>query len=398
MSLKPTPDFIVATSPEPAATAARRRGITIGLPKCSDANELRFPMTPEGAKMLVDAGFRVVMEPQAASTIHYTDAQYTRCGVETVDRDVALRSDIVIHLSPLTVGEVRRMKRGAMLMCLFGECDLPAPTLMALLERNIVSVALDLIEDREGHRPFADILSEIDGRAAIAIASSLLADSIHGKGILLGGVAGVVPCEVTVIGSGIAACAAARSAAGAGAIVRMFDNDVYSLRLAGRELGSSVIGSAIHPRVVAAALRSADVVVATDVSSPVVVEAEMVAEMKRGVIVFDLSHGSRRVFPSLPTVDLASATAFASADKGATRVVHINAGSAVPRTAAMALSNAFLTLFTDMVSYDGISNAIRLVKGLQRATLTFFGRAVNDAVARKAGVRHVDISLFLTIS
>lgn len=391
-------DRTTDTLPLEAPTATRRRSVTIGLPKCSDPNELRFPLTPEGVRMLVDAGFNVMMQADAAASIHYPDGHYTRCGAEIVSRSEALRCDVVIHLSPLNPSEVRMMKRGAMLLTLLGDCTQPRDTVLALLERHIVAVALDLVEDRTGHRPFADILSEIDGRAAVAIASSLLADAIHGKGILLGGIAGVVPCEVTIIGSGIAACAAARSACGAGAMVRMFDNDVYSLRLAGRELGSYIIGSAIHPRVIGAALRSADIVVATDITSALTVNSDMVAEMKRGVIVFDLTHTPGRIFPSLPLVDLASASAFASADKGATRVAFINAGSAVPRTAAMALSNTFLTLFTDMVSYDGISNALRFVPGLQCATITFFGRAVNATVARRAGVRHVDISLFLTIS
>lgn len=384
--------------PMMASATPRRRSVTIGLPKCSDPNELRFPLTPEGVKMLVDEGFSVRMQAEAAASIHYTDEQYTRCGAQIVGRTEALRCDIVVHLSPLTPSEVRSMKRGALLLCLLGNCSQPRDTLLALLHQNIVSIALDLIEDRRGNTPFADILSEIDGRAAIAIASSLLANAVNGKGILLGGIAGVVPCEVTVIGSGIAACSAARSAVGAGAIVRMFDNDIYSLRHAGRELGAGVTGSTLHPRVLASALRTADVVVATDTTTPVRIDREMIAEMKRGVIVFDLVHSSERAFPSLPVVDLASAAAFASVDKGSTRVAYINAGSAVPRTAAMALSNAFLTLFTDMITYDGITNALKLVTGLQRATFTFFGRAVNPMVARAAGVRHVDISIFLTIS
>ncbi|MDE5929885.1 MAG: alanine dehydrogenase, partial [Muribaculaceae bacterium] len=123
-------------------------------------------------------------------------------------------------------------------------------------------IALDLIENSDSRKPFADILNEIDGRAALAIASSLLADSVHGKGILMGGVAGIVPCEVTVLGSGFDALAAARTAIGLGATVRMFDNDSYSLREADRMLGPAVITSAMHPRVLVSALRSADVVVA----------------------------------------------------------------------------------------------------------------------------------------
>lgn len=393
-----TTDTPPATLPQSARLSTMRRGISIGLPKCSDPNELRFPLTPEGVKMLVDEGFTVRIQSEAASSIHYTDNNYSQCGAEIVSRDEALRADVVIHLSALPAFEVRKMKRGALLLCLLGDISQPRETIKALLERHIVAIALDLIENRLGQHPFADILSEIDGRAAVALASSLLANAIHGKGILLGGVAGVVPCEVAIFGSGIAACAAAWSAFGAGSMVRMFDNDVYSLRNAERELQHRVVGSALHPRVVEAALRSADVVVATDTNGRFRVDAPMVEQMKKGVIVFDLTHGSDSPFPSLPKVDLASAAELAKVDRGATRVAYINAGSAVPRTAAMALSNTFLTLFTEMVSLDGISNAIKLLPGLQKATFTFFGRVVNERVAHYLGVRNVDISIFLTIS
>lgn len=383
---------------QPERIAVKRRGITIGLPKCTDSNELRFPLTPEGAKMLVDEGFTVRMQPDAAASIHYSDANYARCGVEIVSREEALRCDVVVHLSALKAFEVKKMKKGAMLLCFLGDGLQPRDTIAALLDHHIVSIALDLIEDRNGHHPFADVLAEIDGRAAVAIASSLLANAIHGKGILLGGVAGVVPCEVTVIGSGIAARAAALSALGAGALVRMFDNDVHSLRQAENDLQHRVVGSALHPRVLESALRSADVVVATDVKARFVVDSTMIDQLKRGVILFDLTHCAKSPFPSLPQIDLASAASLASVDKWASRVAYINAGSAVPRTAAMALSNTFLALFTEMVSFDGFSNAIKLLPGLQRATFTFFGRAVNEKVARMVGVRNVDISIFLTIS
>lgn len=386
------------TLEQPAVTGTGRRGITIGLPRCSDPNELRFPLTPEGVKQLVDDGFTVRMQTDAATSIHYPDSRYAACGARIVDRHEALQSDIVICLGPLTAAEVRSMRRGALLLTGCDSACCSRSTATALLEKSIITIALDLVEDNRRHHPFADILSEIDGRAAIAIASSLLADAIHGKGILLGGIAGIVPCEVTVIGSGIAACAAARSAAGAGAMVRMFDNDVYSLRDAGRELGSGVIGSSIHPKVLASALHSADVIIMTDISTPLVIDAEAVRNMKNGVIIFDLTRQPGGTFPSLPTVDLASASAFVSVDKGATRVCYINAGSAVPRTAAMGLSNALITLFTTMITCDGITNALKLVPGLQRATLTFLGKAVNPKVARTAAVRHVDISIYLTLS
>ena len=391
-----SPSATPLEQPQPVATS--RRGITVGLPRCSNADELRFPLTPEGVQLLVNEGLQVKMQSEAAASIHYTDAQYTRCGADIVSRREALLCDIVICLGPLTRSEVLAMRRGALLLTTLDSALASADTVRAMLDRSIITVAIDLVEDVRGNTPFADILSEIDGRAAIAIASSLLADAIHGKGILLGGVAGVVSCEVAVIGSGIAACAAARSASGAGAQVRMFDNDVYRLRQAERELGSYVIGSTLHPRVLDSALRTADVVVMTDITSPLTIGADSISAMKKGVIIFDLTHKPGHTFPSLPTVDLASAAAFNSVDRGATRVCYINAGSAVPRTAAMGLSNAFITFFGNIVTFEGFTNALKLVPGIQRATLTFFGKAVNQAAARMVGVRHVDISIYLAIS
>ena len=168
-------------------TAAPRKLFSIGLPRCTDPGERRFPLTPEGAGMLVEQGFQIWMQEGAAETIHYTDNQYASKGVRICGRDEALRADIVMHLAPLQPADIRKMRRGALLLTLSSMCRLTAATVRTLLERAIITVAIDLIHDSHGNSPFADILAEIDGRAAMARASSLLADSVHGKGILLGG-------------------------------------------------------------------------------------------------------------------------------------------------------------------------------------------------------------------
>ncbi|MDE5805751.1 MAG: hypothetical protein K2H58_05760, partial [Paramuribaculum sp.] len=371
---------------------------SIGLPRCTDPGERRFPLTPEGAGMLVEQGFQIWMQEGAAETIHYTDNQYASKGVRICGRDEALRADIVMHLAPLQPADIRKMRRGALLLTLSSMCRLTAATVRTLLERAIITVAIDLIHDSHGNSPFADILAEIDGRAAMARASSLLADSVHGKGILLGGVAGIVPCEVTVIGSGISACAAARSADGAGALVRMFDHDVYRLRRAERQLGGRVVTSALHPRVLSNALRTADVVIYTGVNPLPVFDRETVDLMKRGVIIFDLTSDCGRAFPSVPTIDLALASPLDISLTEPSRACYINAGSAVARTAAMALSNTFITMLRDLVDCEGVTNALKLLPGLQCAALTFLGKPVSAEVARKVGMRHVDVNIYLTLS
>lgn len=383
---------------QPVAIHPSRRLFSIGLPKCNDPAEKRFPITPEGAAMLVQQGFEIKMELGAAATIHYTDSRYTRAGVRITDRNDAMGCDIVIHLAPLTPADIKRLRRGAVLLTLLSLCRQNVDSVHALLDRHVIAIALDLIKDDRGHTPFADILAEIDGRAAIARASALLADSVHGKGILLGGIAGIGPCEVTVIGSGIAARASALSASGAGAMVRMFDHDVYQLRDTTRELGSWIITSALHPKVLHNALRSADVVVYTGTNPIPVIDTETVNMMKRGVIIFDLTLDCGKAFPSLPTIDLALASPLDLSPTDITRACYVNAGSSVPRTAAMALSNSLITLMSKIVDCEGMTNALKLLPGLQCAAYTFLGKPVNSRIAAIAGLRHVDINIYLTLS
>ena len=397
MSNTPTPQE------QPVETVTGRRKITLGLPAGSTPGERRFPLTPEGAAMLAERGFDVRLESGAAECIHFPDEAYRRAGTRIVSRAEALGCDIVLLLPAITAEDARRLKTGAVLLSLSHFENRTAASVAELLRRHIITIALDLITDESDNRPFADILAEIDGRAAMAIASSLLADPVHGKGILLGGIAAVVPCEVTVIGSGLAAVAAARTAAGLGATVRMFDNDVYSLREAVHSLsgatGTSVIASALHPRVFASALRSADIVIATPTRHQLEIGSDMIAEMKRGVIAFDLTgRRTHPVFAGLRQVDLADATACSCRPDSLVAACYTNAGSAVPRTAAMALTTTLMTLLDDVLVCEGISNALRFNSGLAGAALTFLGKAVNTEVARIAGCQPIDIRLFLQFS
>lgn len=374
------------------------RQVSIGLPASQSPAERRFPLTPEAAGMLVERGFTVKMEAGAASSIHFVDETYSRRGVEIVDRAEAFRADIVVYLPAVTEADAQRLKRGALLLGFAHAESRSARAIKILLHKAVTAIAIDRISDKAGHLPFADILREIDGRAAVAIASSLLADSIHGKGILLGGIAGVVPCELTIIGADLAATAAARSAIGLGATVRVFDNDIYRLRCLTEAIGPGVIASALHPKVLHSALCTADIVIGCSLQRPIEISSDEVASMKRGVITFDLDNSSAAMFPSMPTVDLALASPGDNGPESGRRVCYINAGSAVPRTAAMALSNTLMSMFDDIIACDSAINALKLIPGLRGAAYTFLGKPVSNDVAALLGVRAVDIQLLLQFS
>lgn len=385
------------TKPAPDMAATLRRRLTIGLPASSRGEERRFPLTPEGVTRLAERGFVIKIEQGAAAALNYPENRYTRQGAFIVSRDEALGCDIVVSMAPLRPHDVSNMRRGSLLLTLLHPEMQNADTVAPLLQRHITTLALDLIEDSEGNRPFGDILAEIDGRAAMTVAAMQLADPA-GKGILLGGVAGIVACEVVVIGSGIAACSAAHAANGLGATVRMFDNDVYRLRRSVSELGQWVVASSLHPHVVSNALRSADVIVAAAPSQDVILGTDAVSLMKTGVVIVDLSSMPGASFPSLPAIDVNNRAAIAEARRCSQRVALTNPGSLVPRTAAMAMSDTLLTTLERMFAFRSLSDALNGHRGLRTAVVTYLGRVVNQQIAKAAGMRPVDISIYLSLS
>ncbi|MDE7388321.1 MAG: hypothetical protein K2M97_03600 [Muribaculaceae bacterium] len=393
-----TPDVM----PMPIFTPTSRRRISVGLPSGSALGERRFPLTPEGAASLVEKGIDVIIEKGAGKTIHYTDEAYARAGVKVGTRTETMRCNVVISLAaPRDHNDIRAMRRGAILLTLAPSVrHLTTETIRELLRNEVITIAMERIEDDRGNRRVADILHEIDGCASISIASALLADPVHGKGILLGGVTGIVPCEVVVLGSGMGAIAAAHCALGMGATVRMFDDDLYSLRQAGRVLDHRVISSALHPNVLHGAMRSADVIIATPMAHPsFTLGPDVVEMMKRRALVFDLNPRPGSVFPTLPLFNLGE---IAERERAATtdRACYFNVGCQVPRTAAMALSNVLISLTSELLGHAGqlTEQSMLLAPGLRAAMLTVCGKAVDAEIAAQADVCLVDPNLLISLS
>lgn len=393
-SLQDTPDI----QPQEVATQQSRRLFSIGLPMSEDLSETIFPLTPEAAGILVERGYRIRLQRGAAHVIHYSDNAYSRVGVEIVEANEALACDVVILMSQPSVAQISAMRRGAMLLTMMNLHELSQPVAQALLKRNILSISLDLITLANGRRPMADAMNEIEGRAALTQAAAILANPVTNKGILLGGVAGTIACEVMIVGSGLAARAAARSAMGLGAIVRMLDSDIYSLREASDGLGGCLITSAMHPRQVESGLHSADVLIVTPTRSGVVFDADAVAGMKRGVLIFDLTHTLGKTFPSLPVVETSVAQPVDPDSLNPQRQCLVRPSRTVGRTASMALSNELLSTLDAMLDCEGVANALKLLPSLQRATLTFMGKPVNKHIAQLCGCRTFDINIALTLS
>lgn len=387
---------------QPAAVATRPRRITIGLPANPGHGERRFPLTPEAVRTLVDEHeFVVLIEEGAGHEIHYSDTAYTSNGASITGRKQTLGADIVIACAPLSTADIAAMRRGATLWTTIEPSNFDRETLQQLTARAITTLSLTSITAPGGHKPVADILDEVDGCAAMAVAAGFLADGVHGKGILLGGVTGIVPCEVIVVGGTTAGVAAALRAAGLGATVRLFDNDPCRLRNALTQLDRRAIGSSLHRKVYLKALQSADIVINTlrdSEAAPATVDATDAALLKKGAIVFDFNTRTPGAFPSLKRVDLSPAVE--ALPQLTERLCFVNPGSAVPRTSAMALSNAIVPLLAGLESPQERTfvDEARLNPLLASGIVTIAGKIISRDAATATGLKWTDPALFARYS
>ena len=360
----------------------------IGLPCGMGFGERRFPLTPEGAEQLIESKVIVKIESGAGTPIHYSDASYAKVGVQVCSRSEVLAADIVISPAPLQMADVKYMRRGALLITLLNSVTTYPNYAKKLLGSGINTLAADLINDN-GQRLVADILHEIDGCASLVVAASMLANPIDGKGILLGGVAGVSPGEITILGSGMGAIAAAHNGLGLGATVRMFDNDMYSLRSASRVLNHQTIASALHPRVLRTALKSADAIIVTPMKNSLRIDGELASLMKSRALVFDLTNTPGTTFPSLPLINLGTTDNTTTSG----RACYYNVGCQVPRTAAMALSNILAANIEELrAAYASLTE---MPRAMRPGLLFYWGKCLNSKVAEAIGVRPLDVNLLI---
>ena len=218
----------------------------IGVPKENKDIDKRVPLTPESVALLVSLGYKVLVESGAGLPINYSDTYYAESGAEIVDTaKEAFQADIVLKILPPTIVEVEMMKKGSVVFSFLYLHSLTKPLLDLMLKKRINAAAYELMNDDTGISPFITSVSEIEGSTSINLAAELLSNTHGGKGILLGGIPGISPTEVVIIGAGVAGTMAARSAMAMGASVKVFDNDINKLRNIRHELGEPLFTSTV---------------------------------------------------------------------------------------------------------------------------------------------------------
>lgn len=353
------------TELEEVVKEKNRPALTIGLvANYADTDETRFLLTPEGCGLLTSSDIRILMETGAATDISFTDAAYKEYGVETVSRKEALKADVVLSYLPLRVEDIREMKKGATLLTMMGDEIFDLNVIKAALEQKITIGCLDNMLSGNDDPVFADIVDEIDGRAAIIYAQEFLSYVGGGKGVLLAGVAGINPCEVLIIGDGTTAYSAAKAAMATGAYVTLMNNDISALQMARQTCGDKLNTIAIHPRVLYNKVKSADVILIARCTREFEFPKNLSVALKDSVYVlnFDETH------PSI----------------------------SVPRTVAMALSNVLVNFFDEVIMKGGMDSMISITPGVQCGIITYKGKLVDKLVGSFLSLPSVNLKVMLT--
>ncbi len=377
--------------------AVSRRQISIGMPHDILDDEKRIALTPEAVKILTDTGNEVFLEANAGLGAGFPDRDYSDNGAVVVDTQQKVYDcDIVIKIAPFTEKEAGLLKGNQVVISFMNAATMREENLSQLTRKRVTALASERIKDNDGILPVVESMSEISGITSILIASEYLCSTSGGKGVMLGGVTGVTPTEVVIIGANRAGEYAARAALGLGAIVRVFDSSVHRLRNFQNLLGQRLYTSTFHPQVLQKALKSADVLIGAlspdDLRPWFYVSEEMVKGMKRGSVIIDLSVDTGGC---VETTELRAIKDPIYEKHGVIHYSAWNLPSRVPKTASIALSNVFRPLMQDIADAGGITPMLKFNNGLRDGVYIFNGILTNEMLAQKFGILAKDINLLL---
>lgn len=376
-----------------------RASFIIGVPKEDQKAEKRLALTPETTSLLVEAGHRVIVEKDAGLSINYSDRYYADSGAEIVDtHQEALQADIIMKIAPPTYEEVQMMKPKTTVLSFLQLHQLSMKILELMTEKRINALAYELIYDNTGASPFVTAISEIEGATSITLAAEMMSNAHGGKGILMGGIPGVSPTEVVIVGAGVAGTVAARAALALGAMVRVFDNDIDKLRTIQQRLGRTLFTSTLQPNVLRNTFRSADVVIGAmqyvNKTHFYRISADLIHEMKKGALVIDLRMAQGGCFETTMEACLPNHPAIFE-KFGILHFCETSLSSRVARTASIALSNIFTSMFTVMTDCGGVDPFAKFDRGFAAGFYMYSGKMVNSYVANHFNLAVNDIGLFL---
>ena len=389
----------VSMLPQEQTMEVGRKGknLFIGIPKEITPQEHRVPLTPASVAVLVGRGHDVVVQRGVGSSVQFQDSDYSEAGAKLADhaREV-FEADLILKVAAPLDEEIAMLRHKQILISALQMGGQHRESLRSMMEKKVTAVAWDFIKDREGIFPIVRAMGEIAGNTAIQIAAEYLSTDKGGQGLMLGGISGVAPAEVVVIGAGTVGEFATRAALGVGASVKVFDKSIYRLRRLQSTLGQRIWTSVIQPDVLKQALLLADVAVGAlrpeHGRTPLVVSDDMVGQMKNGSVIVDVSIDRGGCFE---TSEQTTLTDPVFKKYGVIHYCVPNIASRVPRTSSYALTNIFTPILLSMGEIGRFEDLIKRNLGLRHGVYLYNGALTSEILSEAYRLPFKDLDIML---
>lgn len=360
----------------------------IGVPKEIKKDEFRVGATPDTVKAFVDAGHHVEVQKDAGSKIGFSDEQYAASGAKIVaSAQEIYRNDLIIKVKEPQNAEFPLMHEGQVLFCYLHLAPDPEQT-KHLLERKVIGIAYETVTDEQGKLPLLVPMSEIAGRVAVQAGANALQMIHGGRGVLLGGIPGVRPGKVVVLGGGIVGTEAMRMALGLGADVTIFDRNLNRLRELDKLYAPALKTLFSTPAAIEKEIACADLVVGAVLipgkKAPRLVTRAMIKKMKPGAVIVDVAIDQGGCVETIRPTTHSDPTYIVDG------VVHYgvaNIPAACARTSTEGLTNATLPYALKLANM-GYKKAMLEDKGLMEGLNVFHGKVTNRPVAEDLGYEY----------
>lgn len=368
----------------------------IGVPKEVKDHEARVGIVPSGVKELVDAGHKVIVETKAGALSSMPDEDYKAAGAEILGNaaDVWKKADMVVKVKEPIAQEVPYFRDDLVLFTYLHLAPIPDLT-DELLKKKVLGIAYETVTDKNRTLPLLTPMSEVAGRMSVQVGATYLEHEKGGRGVLLGGIPGVPPATVVIIGGGIVGTHAAKIALGMGADVTIIDLNLNRLRELDDIFGGRVKTLASNSYSIAEATRRADLVIGgvliPGAAAPKLVTKKMVSEMKKGAVIVDVA------IDQGGCIETARPTTHSNPAYTVDGVVHYcvtNMPGAVPHTSTLGLTNATFP-YVMRLAKNGAVNAIKADSGLKEGVNTYKGQLTYAAVAEAQKKQFKDVSSLL---
>lgn len=379
-------------------TKVRFKKISIGIPSDRKDDEKRVALTPEAVNILVESDNEVIVQKGAGSGANYSDKDYTENGASLSDSTARVySSDVIVKVAPFSEKETEYLKGNQIVISCLNVLKLNEETLARLIRKKVTAIAFEKIRDSNGGLPVIESMSEISGITSILLASDYLSNHHGGKGVMLGGITGVTPTEVIILGANTAGEYAAKAALGLGSQVKIFDSSLQRLRRFEAIMGHRLQTSVFHPQVLKKALKSADVVIGAieleDLKPWYYITEDMVRTMKKGSVIIDLSIDRGGC---IETTECKTLRDPVYEKHGVIHFSAWNMPSRVARTASIALSNIFAPLLQSLADAGGITQLLKSDHGLRNGVYLYNGMLTNETLGQKFGILSKDLNLLLS--